>query len=439
MMKLLKLLVGFLTVDAFFFSTTLTFTYGVNTKMMLAVVGLLFLAFDIARNRAFLVSRELMVTTAIAVLVSMCAFASTIYNNTVDDSYVTYFMSMWVWFSAAYAVVRILRAIHGKIDIDTVAAYIIVVSLCQGLLAVWADTYMPAKDFINRFVPGMGWVDRVDRLYGFGQTACLDTGGLRFSIALVLCAYSIPRLVDKDKVGLVPVYFFAFLIISITGNMVARTATVGMLLGLVYLILKSGLLSVQLGMKRIRALIWVAVVLVVVALGATVLYNTDANFHENMRFGFEGFFSLFEKGEWDVSSNNKLKTMYVFPDNVKTWIIGDGYFNNPSYDKNYLGEYTDGYYMNTDVGYLRFLFYFGLLGLLSFVWLIVYSAKVCFQKFNDAKLLSLILLALSFAIWLKVATDCFFIFAVLMSVAYVRDILPATEMSEEENLDEDSL
>ena len=59
--------------------------------------------------------------------------------------------------------------------------------------------------------------------------------------------------------------------------------------------------------------------------------------------------------------------MIVFPDNLHTWIIGDGYFDNPfNRDMNYIGPNFGGYYMATDIGYLRFLFYVGLIGLLLF-------------------------------------------------------------------------
>ena len=65
-----------------------------------------------------------------------------------------------------------------------------------------------------------------------------------------------------------------------------------------------------------------------------------------------------------MGSNEILKSMVVFPDSLHTWIIGDGYFNNSKYDVYYLGDATEaGYYMGTDIGYLRFLFYFGTIGL----------------------------------------------------------------------------
>ena len=56
--------------------------------------------------------------------------------------------------------------------------------------------------------------------------------------------------------------------------------------------------------------------------------------------------------------------MYVFPDNLKTWLIGDGYFSNPyNIDPYFTGRFVGGYYMSTDVGYLRFIFYSGLVGI----------------------------------------------------------------------------
>jgi hypothetical protein len=45
---------------------------------------------------------------------------------------------------------------------------------------------------------------------------------------------------------------------------------------------------------------------------------------------------------------------------VKTYLIGDGrYYNNP-------GDPSSGYYMATDVGFLRLIYYFGAIGLLVY-------------------------------------------------------------------------
>ena len=145
------------------------------------------------------------------------------------------------------------------------------------------------------------------------------------------------------------------------------------------------------------------------------LYNTDPKMKKLIHFGFEGFFSLVEKGTWDVSSNEKLMTMYVFPDNLKTWIIGDGYFSNPyNTDPFYIGVKSGGYYMGTDVGYLRFIFYFGLIGLSAFIAFFMKTYNLCVKRFAEYKSLFFMLLILNFSIWFKVSTDIFPIFALLI-------------------------
>lgn len=141
------------------------------------------------------------------------------------------------------------------------------------------------------------------------------------------------------------------------------------------------------------------------------------SFHNNMRFAFEGFFNLFEKGKWETSSTNMLKNMYVFPETMKTWLIGDGYFDNPySYDPYYQGPNFHGFYMATDVGYLRFIFYFGLFGLLSFFYYMYKVAKTCMNRFAAQKKLIILLLLLNYAVWFKVSSDLFSLFALFLCI-----------------------
>lgn len=152
------------------------------------------------------------------------------------------------------------------------------------------------------------------------------------------------------------------------------------------------------------------------------LYDNSAQFRELSRFAFEGFFSLAETGEWQIDSNDKLKSMIIFPDNAKTWIIGDGYFTNPYYtDPFYVGYQPGGFYMGTDIGYCRFLFYFGIIGLLAFSLFFVVVAKECIQLLPSYKMLILFVLLLGFVVWLKVATDVFLVFALLLCVGNMQD------------------
>lgn len=109
--------------------------------------------------------------------------------------------------------------------------------------------------------------------------------------------------------------------------------------------------------------------------------------------------------------------MYVFPDNFKTWIIGDGYFDNPYYgDPFYTGIKWGGFYYGTDVGYLRFIYYFGLVGLSLFCLFFIKVGHVLVKKFSDNKFLFLILISLNFIIWFKVSTDIFVFYALFLMI-----------------------
>jgi hypothetical protein len=139
------------------------------------------------------------------------------------------------------------------------------------------------------------------------------------------------------------------------------------------------------------------------------------------RFAFEAFFNYIERGEFETSSTDRLQTMYVFPESLKTWLIGDGYFSNPYGDPNFIGKYIGGYYMGTDVGYLRFIFYFGLMGLLAFSVFMIYSAQTCMRNLPHYKAMFALLLLSNFVIWLKVSTDIFLVFALFICVANLQE------------------
>lgn len=421
MRSIIKALVCAIIFDFFYFSSVFSFTRGVNTKLILAVIGLVVFVFTSLKKKEFRVSREMVNLTLLAAGVSLAAFLAMSYNNTGDNSYVTYVISMIVWLSAAYMVIRTLRVAYGTVSIELVANFIIALSVFQCIIALLADIYQPVDLLIKSIYPNTGWLESVDRMYGLGDTTALDTGGIRYSIACVFCAYMLVKTQGKRD-ALIPWYIFAYIIITVIGNMIARTTTVGAIIALAY-ILFAFFSSSRISYSKIKALGWLIGILAIMIPLFSWLYNTNDRIHNNLRFGFEGFFSLVETGHWDVSSNNKLRSMYVFPDNTKTWVIGDGYFVNPGGDPNFLGDITGGYYMDTDVGYLRFIFYFGVIGLTIFSLLILYAGKVCRQRYPTERLLFYILTLINFIVWFKVATDCFFILGLFIATAYVRDFM----------------
>lgn len=72
--------------------------------------------------------------------------------------------------------------------------------------------------------------------------------------------------------------------------------------------------------------------------------------------------------------------------------------------------------MASDVGYIRLIFYFGIIGLLAFSYFLFQSAKICAGKLHHSKTLIFILLLINFIIWLKVASDIFLVFALFLTI-----------------------
>ena len=115
--------------------------------------------------------------------------------------------------------------------------------------------------------------------------------------------------------------------------------------------------------------------------------------------------------------------MVVWPEELRTWLIGDGYFANSRYDPNYLGDATDqGFYMGTDIGYLRFVFYFGILGLVWMIAVIAYSAFVCADCFKSYSWLFVMALLVGLIVWGKVSTDIFLFFCLFLSTAALQEL-----------------
>ncbi|MEE1021981.1 MAG: hypothetical protein U0L83_02420, partial [Muribaculaceae bacterium] len=144
---------------------------------------------------------------------------------------------------------------------------------------------------------------------------------------------------------------------------------------------------------------------------------------KNIEFGFEGFFSLAEKGEWQSNSNDILRDMLVFPDNVKTWLIGDGYAANPldntsgNADPYYTGPSFHGFYMQTDIGYCRVIFYFGVVGLCILLGLFITTTKLLVRRFYEYKIMFILLLCINLIGWCKVSTDIFVVFAPFLCIS----------------------
>lgn len=427
MKKILSVIFLTILTSFYFFPFEFRFLPGLNTKLVMACIGLPLLGIQLALNKSYGIRKDILKAIVMAALISLAGAISVVLNDTYDLTYATYLISMLVWLSAAYVVISCIEYLHGGISVETVCNYLILVCTLQCVIA-YSMEHMPAlKNIVDSFVAGEGFMGKNEhRLYGIG--ASLDVAGSRFSCILVMILSIVNRISGTERERLTWLYLTAYFIIAIIGNMMSRTTTIGLILSLLYFIISSGIYKFRLNENFRHTFVWFSIFLVIGIPAMIYKYNTDPVFHENLRFGFEGFFSLSEEGEWDVRSNNILKNMIVFPESTKTWIIGDGYFDNPSTDPYYTGKISGGFYMGTDIGYLRFIFYFGLTGLVLFTAYIFICGKACMDRFSGYRNMFMMILIVNYIVWFKVSTDVFLVFALFMAM---RQTGEAGHMTEE--------
>ncbi|MCF0183585.1 MAG: hypothetical protein HUK01_04535 [Bacteroidaceae bacterium] len=394
----------------FYFPFEFSFLPGVNTKMMMAALGLVFLGFNLTTSRSGEMGSIFLTISAVACLFSISCFVSIALNNTTDMAYVTYIMSMWVWLGGAYSVVTLIKKRHGRADLRTIAYYLCAVCVAQCLLSQLIDNNPSFKQTVDAYVlQNQDFLTEVERLYGIG--ASLDVAGVRFSLVLVTIGFLLTQQCKKiETVALLASYAT----IVTLGNMISRTTVVGAVLGACMFVLVATFSEKAVAAQTKTVTRWSFVVILSTVALFIFLYNTDEAMRKQLRFGFEGFFSLVEKGHWETTSNEQLQTMVVFPDNTKTWLIGDGYFENPAQQPYFTGKLMHGYYMGTDIGYCRFIFYCGLIGLFAFSMVIVTAAYCCSKRLPDYRYLFAMLVVVNFIVWAKVSTDTFLIFALML-------------------------
>lgn len=374
---------------------------GVNTKMILALFGLVLFGFDLIGKRSPEVGKDMLGVTIFALVFSLLSYFSVVYNNTTDMAYATYFISMWVWTGGAYFLIYVLRRVHSQASIQLIFHYFALVCVAQLFIALVIDANPAVQELVDSVISqNEEFLHETNRLYGIG--ASFDTAGIRFSCALIGLGYLITH---KPSAFWLWSYWLCFIIIVVVGNMMARTTIVGVLLSVLYMGCYKITPKAYLSTRQLkRFLIWTAL-LVTAIVFIVAKYKSSPDFHHDIRYAFEGFFNYIETGEWETSSTNRLMSMVVWPDNMKTWLIGDGLFDNP---------YGSGFYMHTDVGYLRLIFYCGLIGLFSFIVMLLFIVYRLSVKWPKESLMVVFLFILQSLVWIKISTDIYQIFALLL-------------------------
>lgn len=392
--------------SAFLFPISFTFLpVGINSKILVGVFGILALVYDSICKHQMTLSEPTLFAGLLAALFSVWCLYSVTASNTYDTVYAEYIVSFITWMISAYGVCAALRIYHEKVDLEIITRYLILAGIFQCVTAVLIDNNASFASFVDRFMnQGQDFYKRGNRLYGIG--AALDPAGVRFSVILVMAAHLFS---SNQNVRSHSIYqatlLGSFAIITIIGAVISRTTVLGASLSMIYIIIalfrmrKGGFVTI----RMVQIFFWFIIVMTIIIGVVVYLYRSSNTFHDYLRFGFEAFFNWVETGEFSTSSTDILETMWVWPDDLHTWIFGRGTF----------GVFDN----NTDIGYCNFMLYCGLVGMVLFSLFFIYCHLVQTKKYKEFGFVSIILIILTFVIWVKVTTDIFFIDALLFCAA----------------------
>ena len=351
-------------------------------------------------------------------------YISLIINESDDYSYANYPISALIWIMGAYGAITFIRWTHKTVTIELVVRYLAGGAAFHSILSQLIDRNESVKNFITSIFFVSSDMEEMNRLYSFGVG--LDPAGVRFAVILIMIAgvLTLSKVVKKS-IGLMIFYFLCFAIISVLGNIISRTTTVGMGLGLFIFAISTGLYKFVIKVSRIKIMRVFGIMLAIGIPTVIYYYNVNDSFRDQIEYGFEGFFSLFESGEFQTSSTDELSTMWVWPQDTQTWVIGSGLFLSKSSDFTYF----------SDIGYCRFIFYSGLIGFTVFGLYFVYNAIYFATRYPRYRYIFLLMIVVTFVVWSKVATDIFQLYALFYAFTDEDELYASDEEKEPKELD----
>lgn len=310
-------------------------------------------------------------------LIALSAVAG-IFNGNWDTFFVSSTISFISNFFAAYFVLYNLHFLYqGQYRLNDLIFLCLITILSNNLLAfsaslspgiynILSNIQNMDSETLNLTTDNSG---SLLRLFGLGENAFFN-GGAYSCLGLLLATY----LLFFSK-SLVQKYLFllVFILILVTGILIARTTLVGFLLSILFLFYLSGR---RFSLLSKHILIFLSVI--PISIGLFFFFIEYLN-PKMLEWGLELIINYFTDNSVNSSSTNEMFDMWkIIPEHFSTYLTGDGQFNLP-----------DGsYYMHVDIGILRILYFVGIPGLFL-IFMIIYKLVFPVKLYDSQYKLSL--------------------------------------------------
>lgn len=313
---------------------------------------------------------------------------ATIINGTTDYWYIQFAIRNVLYINGAVFIAYLMPK---KWSLDTLMLLFIAAIIANDIIS-FIGFVNPNVASVLFNIQDFGNMEKVERSYGFGNRIIglgrnnYFNGGVTNGMGIILAFYLISKKKIKQNLGLVTIF-----VMTIIGLFIARTTIVGLLLGgclyLLTLKRKTYLIKMLISVSFLMIMVYVS--------GILDGLNTSHAFEL-----FEYYDNLDE-----VETLNKMNSMYDRDMSFTTFLFGDGLSKD--------GEF---YYMHTDVGYLRNIFYFGIMGtVFGYFYYEYYILRKLLDFNKELKMLILTLAAYLLTLNLKGLPDYNFLIFILLA------------------------
>ena len=294
------------------------------------------------------------------VLMSLFTVLSSVVNTITENTFIIFPFQVIYLLLLSYCIYYITKRICKVISFYVITRYFLMTLVVQSVIAIVMFVNQPICLFLFD-LQGIDLTSRVIKMY-FGVRliglGCFYFGaGAIYGLGLIAIMPFMLKAKNKQQlIKLILLYVYIFIV----GIFFARTAMIGCVFSIVYLIFC--ILIPKMCNKVFLVFRQFIIYLTVFGIALVFIYTSSPKLQEDygdiIDFGFEAFINLVENGELSTASSDGLTEYHlsIWPQNQKTYYIGDMRWTK-----------GDSYYGDSDVGYVRLLFYFGVPGVILFL------------------------------------------------------------------------
>lgn len=353
------------------------------------------------RKILFLSNYFLVIFLFLILALFLCVIYTNVIHYTNDLNYAKTLIGQLIQLISAFPLLCFLirRKRVDKMERYIIIAYFIqsVIELCALFtpsLAIALLQFSRAEELYE----GTGGVRGLALASGLGWNLALS-----FGVVYILIA---KRILQSDTICVLDYIIYIF--IAIGTFFAGRTGFVGMLYAGIFVIVYKHF-DVFYILRVLSVFVLIIAIFYAVSLSVPLLYDV---FNDKVfPFAFEWYYSMEETGEASTTSTDILMEMWKVPISYTTFLLGDGWF----YDSG--GEF---YYKRTDIGVLRNILYWGILGYLVIIGYQVKQLSPLWKSKNIYGLMGLMILLYLFTMELKAMTIGFnkTVFSIVILVVY---------------------